>query len=167
MKNIQLEEKSENQSSDAGRYLQFDLGLESYAIHLLSVKEVIPLPETTTLPNGPSYFVGIMNLRGQIISVVDFRKRLKIKSKEEGLEEAVVIVELQGISIGLVVDSINKVLTASIKDIIEVPEVQSQVNAEYIQGVYQGGQGLTIMLDLESLLNIDEIKKLQEKKAVA
>ena len=72
-------EHQEKKNESAQRYLQFDLGNERYAIALLNVKEVIPLPETTPLPDSPSYYIGIMNLRGQIISIMDFRKKLNIK----------------------------------------------------------------------------------------
>ncbi len=147
------------------RYIQFDLGNERYAIKLLSVKEVIPLPETTSLPNSPSHYIGIMNLRGQIISIIDLRKKLGLKPKTEDLEEAVIIVEFDGVGIGVVVDSINKVLNLSGDDLTEVPEIDSQVNAKYIQGVYQGKDNLTIMLDLGSILNIKEIKDIQKMAA--
>ncbi|MGB0453023.1 MAG: chemotaxis protein CheW [Bacteriovoracaceae bacterium] len=155
----------EEELGETQRYLQFGLGHENYAIHLLSVKEVIPLPETTPLPNSPSHYVGIMNLRGQIISVIDLRSRLKIKSKEEGLEEAVVIVEFDGVGIGVIVDSINSVLNIQSDLVSEVPEVSCQINSKYIQGVYQGGEKLTILLDLENVLNIGEIKKFQKAAA--
>lgn len=163
----ELEMSQHNETGPAGyeRFIQFDLGTESYGIQLLMVKEVIPLPETTPLPNSPSHYVGIMNLRGQIISVVDLRKKLNVKPKSEELEEAVIIVEFEGVGIGVVVDSINRVLNISDNDISEVPEISSQINAKYIQGVYQGEKRLTIMLDLKSVLNIDEIRKMQKKSA--
>lgn len=147
------------------RYLEFDLGKEAYAVPLLSIKEVITVPETTPLPNSPSYFLGIMNLRGQIISVLDLRKKLKITPKEEGLEESVVIVDFDGVSIGLIVDSINRVISFSVNDLIEVPEIQSQVNGQYINGVYKGADHLTVILDLEEILNIDEIKRMSNSAA--
>ncbi|MFN8370625.1 MAG: chemotaxis protein CheW [Bacteriovoracaceae bacterium] len=127
--------------------------------------EVIPVPETTIVPNVPQYFVGIMNLRGQIISIIDLRKRLKIEMKKSNKEEAVVIVDLKGISIGLVVDSINKVLTISLSEINEIPEVSNQINTKYIIGVYKHNEKLTMMLDLESILSFDEIKKVAKKAA--
>lgn len=161
-----IKDQGTNTSSvSVSRFIEFDLGIESYAIPLLSIKEVIPVPETTPLPNSPSYFIGIMNLRGQIISVVDLRNKLKIKAKEKNAEEVVLIVDIEGISIGLVVDSINKVLTVPLDQIVEVPEVKSQVNAQYIRGVFRGNEKLTIMLDIEGILSIKEIKKLNEKAA--
>ena len=142
-----------------GRFLQFDLGEENYAIELLKVKEVIPLPEVTEIPNSPAYYLGIINLRGQIISVIDLRKRLSISPKTEGLEEAVIIVEIDSVSIGLLVDSINRVLDFSKNDVSEVPEISSRINASCIQGVFRRDNGLTVLLDMDSILDIDKLKR--------
>lgn len=157
--------KNKNEEGKQIRYIQFDLGSEAYAIQLLRVKEVIPVPETTPLPNCQSYYVGIMNLRGQIISIIDLRKKLNVTPKQEGLEEAVIIIEIDGIGIGVIVDSINKVLIVGSNTVIEVPEVNSQINAKYIQGVHQGDEQLTVLLDLESILDIESIKRTQNKAA--
>lgn len=158
-------DRKEMETETSQRYLQFDLGNESYAIRLLNVKEVIPVPETTPLPDSPSHYVGIMNLRGQIISIMDFRKKLKITPKEDKGEEAVIIVEFEGVGIGLIVDSINRVLNVGNNDVAEVPEVKFQVNARYVQGVYRGESSLTILLDLENALNISEIKGFTKQAA--
>ena len=101
-----------------------------------------------------------MNLRGQIISVVDLRKKLGIKQKQDSSEVSVVIVNFDDISIGLVVDSINRVLTVPASAIAVVPEIQSQVNSRLIKGVYRGNDKLVVQLDIEVALNIKEIKKL-------
>lgn len=162
MNNLEVENE---ENSDGQKYLQFDLGTEGYAVHLLLVKEVIPLPETTALPNSPAHYVGIMNLRGQIISIVDLRKKLKITPSEKTDDNAVVIVELEGICIGLIVDGINRVIKIKKEDVSEVPEVGSQLNAKYMEGVYQGDDHLIVMLDLESIFDIQELKKLSEKLA--
>ena len=73
-------------TGDYHRFLEFTLGSEDYAIPLLSVREVISVPETTPIPKAPTHFLGIMNLRGQVISVVDLRTKLKIKSKDSFLK---------------------------------------------------------------------------------
>ena len=146
-------------------FLQFDLGNESYGVKLLSVKEVITVPEVTPLPNGPSYFQGIMNLRGQIISIVDLRKKLGIKSKSNIDEDAVVIVDFDGVSIGLIFDSINKVLSFDLSQLVEIPEVQSQVNSKYIQGVHRGDEKLTLVLDLAKIFNLVELQEFSKQAA--
>jgi purine-binding chemotaxis protein CheW len=146
------------------RYLQFSLGEENYAVKLLLVKEVIPVPETTPIPNSPSYYEGVMNLRGQIISVIDLRKRLNIHTKRDKLEPAVIIIESQSVAIGIIVDSINKVLNIDLAQITAVPEVSAQINAKYIEGVFNSAEGLTLLIDIEGVLNISEIV-LNMKKA--
>jgi purine-binding chemotaxis protein CheW len=160
----EINTQAEKSFSDQERYLQFNLGNETYAIRLLYVKEVIPVPETTVLPNSPGHYVGIMNLRGQIISILDLRKKLKIQPQENS-EEGVIIVELEGVAIGVVVDSINRVLSLSEDKVSEVPEVNSEMNAKYIEAVYQGEGSLTVLLNLHSVFNINEIKKLQQAAA--
>src|SRR4051812_41249332 len=95
--------------NDQNRFLSFSLGNEEYGVPLLAVKEVIAMPEITPIPYTPSYFLGIMNLRGQVISVMDLRQKLGVKPSQSS-ETAVIICDLNSLSIGVVVDSINSVL---------------------------------------------------------
>ena len=146
------------------KYLEFSLGSENYAIPLLRVKEVIPVPQTTVVPNSPNYFKGIMNLRGLIISIIDLRSKLGITSKKnEHVEEAVIIVDVDGFNIGLIVDSINHVLSFSMDKVAEIPEVKSQINAHYIMGVYRSENKLTVLLDLKGILSFAELSKMTKK----
>jgi purine-binding chemotaxis protein CheW len=152
--------KQNSGNSEVFRFLEFSLGTEDYAIPLLSVREVISVPETTPIPKAPVHFLGIMNLRGQVISVVDLRTKLKIKPKENNHEESVIIVDINGMNLGIVVDSINKVLAFTEESINEVPEIETQVNAEYIQGVFRKDDSLTVLLDVAKVLDIKDIKAL-------
>jgi purine-binding chemotaxis protein CheW len=145
------------------RYIQFSLGDEDYAIPLLTVREVIPVPETTPIPNSPSYYCGIMNLRGQVISIVDLRKKLKLPELENESETAVVIVDLSGVHIGIIVDSINKVLTFDQEQMNELPEIDSQINSEYILGVYRQDTQLTVIIDVAKILDVQDIVQKQEQ----
>jgi len=151
--------------TESERYLEFDLGSEHYAIRLLQVKEVIPVPETTAIPKAPSYFLGIMNLRGHIISIVDLRKKMGVASKQDLEEEAVIIADVGGIQIGVIVDSINRVLPVTMKDVSEVPEVSSQVNAKYIQGIFRKENSLTVLLDLGGVLDLKDLNFAKSKQA--
>ncbi len=155
----------DEENSELQRFLEFSLGEEEYAIPLLSVREVISVPETTPIPKAPSHFLGIMNLRGQVISVVDMRTKLKIKPRENNAEESVIIVDLDGMNLGIVVDSINKVLAFTLKEINEVPEIETQVNAEYIYGVYRKEKSLTVLLNVAKVLDIKDVNALAKKAA--
>lgn len=159
--------EKEKAAGELERFLEFSLGQEEYAIPLLSVREVISLPETTPIPKAPPHFLGIMNLRGQVISVVDLRKKLNIKPKEEDLEESVIIVDIEGMNLGIVVDSINTVLAISLADVSDVPEIESQVNAEYIEGVYRKENSLTVLLDVAKVFDLKEMEMISAAKKAA
>ena len=149
------------------RYIEFSLGTEDYAIPLLMVREVISVPETTPIPKSPVHFLGIMNLRGQVISIVDLRKKLKIDNSKIDKEEAVIIVDVGGINIGVVVDSINKVLAFSFEEVSEMPEVENQINTQYINGVYKKENSLTVLLDIAKVLDIKDMEMIGASKKAA
>lgn len=146
---------SKSTNTELNRFIEFSLGSENYAIPLLLVREVVSIPEITPIPKSPSHFLGIMNLRGEIISVVDLRKKLKIEVKKDK-EEVVVIVAIGEKNIGLIVDSINKVLAFSSDEVSEMPEVEGQVNNHFVSGVYRKENSLTILLDISKALEIKE-----------
>ena len=95
---------------DNMRYLCFDLGNREFAIPLLSAKEVIGIPEVTAVPQSPSHFLGIMNLRGNVISVLDLRLKLSIKPVTSE-ENTIIILDLGDYNLGVVVDRVNSVQT--------------------------------------------------------
>jgi purine-binding chemotaxis protein CheW len=153
-------------SSELSRFIEFSLGAEDYAIPLLMVREVISFPDTTPIPKSPPHFLGIMNLRGQVISVVDLRKKLKVEARKDK-EEAVIIVDIGGMNIGVVVDSINKVLAFSSEEVSEMPEVEQQVNTHFIFGVYKKEQSLTVLLDIAKVLDIKDMEAISDIKRAA
>ena len=145
------------------RYLCFSLGSQEYAIPLLTVREVIAMPEITSVPFTPPYFLGIMNLRGQVISILDLRQKFNIKPKE-ATETAVVICQFDGFSIGVVVDSVNSVLAPEPEMISPKPEMSGQKNSEYITSVYRKENELILLLDIAKTLNVDDHKAITNSK---
>jgi purine-binding chemotaxis protein CheW len=143
--------------SNASRYLSFTLGTEDYAIPLLSVREVIAIPEITPIPSTPAHFLGIMNLRGQVISIIDLRQKLGIKPVNSA-DSAVIICDLSPLCIGVVVDSINSVLSPNDSEIAEKPEIQSSRNTDYIKGVFRSNNKLVLLLDVAKALSIEDIR---------
>lgn len=134
------------------RYICFHLGSEEYAIPLLDVREVVAIPDITPVPQTPPYFLGIMNLRGQVISVIDLRVKLGMKPNQTK-ESAIIICDLGERSIGVVVDSINYVITIQEKDRAEKPEIHTQKNSQYITGVFRHKEKLILLLDIAQALN--------------
>lgn len=158
--------KLKRTNAELSRFIEFSLGREDYAIPLLMVREVISVPDTTPIPKSPTHFLGIMNLRGQVISVVDLRKKLKVEAKQDK-EEAVIIVDIGGMNIGVVVDSINKVLAFSSEEVSEMPEVENQLNTQYIFGVYKKENSLTILLDIAKVLDLKDFEAINTTKKAA
>jgi purine-binding chemotaxis protein CheW len=137
------------------RFLSFSLGAEEYAIPLLAVREVIAMPEYTPVPYTPPYFLGIMNLRGQVISVMDMRQKLGVKA-DKNAETTVIICDLGGISIGVVVDSVNTVLSPNPDEVAPKPEIQSSRATDFITGVYRKDKKLILFLDIAKSLNLED-----------
>lgn len=137
------------------RYIRFSLSEDEYAIPLLKVREVIAMPEVTPVPQTPSYFLGIINLRGQVITVIDLRVKLGLKAARSE-EMAVIITDLGNTGVGIVVDSINSVLAPMAEEIAEKPNLAANKAAEYITGVYRKEKGLVLFLDINSLLSIED-----------
>ena len=148
--------KSSSATGSNNRYLCFSLGDEEYAIPLLAVREVIAMPEVTPIPFSPPHFLGIMNLRGQVISVVDFRLKLGIKP-QNSQETSVIICDLTTVCLGVVVDSINHVIAPSPTELSEKPQIHGSRSSEYITQVYRRQEDLILLIDIGKALGVDDI----------
>lgn len=150
---------SELNPTETSKYICFNLGVEKYAIPLLTVKEVIRVPELTPIPQTAPHFLGIMNLRGQVISVMDLRKKLTIK-ESSSQETTVMILNFGKNQLGVMVDCVNYVVSISDADIAEKPTVSSNVNTDYITGVYRKDSELILILDIAKALSVEELRQL-------
>lgn len=145
---------------EGSRFLCFSMGSEEFAIPLLSVREVISLPDTTPIPGSPAHFLGMMNLRGAVISVMDLRKKMGLKGTENEL--TVVVCESQGVVMGMVVDVVNAVLLPKVADMSDKPEtgIKSHAN-DFITQVYRKDQRLVLFLDIDKILLGDRVVQAQ------
>jgi len=139
------------------RFLEISLCGESYAIPLLKVREVIAMTEMTSIPHAPAHFKGIMNLRGQIISVVDLRVKFRMSKAEIKPETTIVIVDLGQINLGVIVDSVDSVLPLGTGEISPAPDIEGSVKSDFIQGVARKGERLVLILDIEGILNVEDL----------
>ncbi len=161
-----MNEERKSQESP-GRFLCFSLGKEKFAMPLLQVKEVIANTETTSIPQAAPYFKGIMNLRGQVISVIDLRIKLKVGKAEATPETPIVILDVNGLSLGVVVDSVNSVTGFENSMISEPPVHDSSTKTDYIFGVARHEKDLTLLIDLKKLLNTDDVKTMKSQSMKA
>lgn len=147
----------------AGRYLCFSLGKEKFAIPLLQVKEVLADVETTKVPQAPADFKGIMNLRGQVISVFDLRLKLKLGKAEKTPETTIIILDLNPLFLGVVVDSVDSVVEYEESDVSPRPDTDSSFKLNYVTGIARTENSLTFLLDLKAVLNADDFKAMKSQ----
>lgn len=158
------EDQTKEKNIKDDRYLSFSLGEEEYAIPLLTVKEVVGVPDITPVPFTPPHFRGIMNLRGQVISIMDFRTKLGIKPGAES-ETAVIIVDLSPLCLGVIVDSINSVIAAHAGEISDRPDIQTHKNTDFITGVFKKDKSLVLLLDIVKALDVNDLQAMAQTKS--
>ncbi len=159
MENNMLEEEENTQK---GRYLTFSLGRETYGVEIKYVTEIIGIQVITELPELPEYIKGIINLRGKIIPVMDVRLRFKKEFREYNDRTCIVVVDIEDISIGIIVDSVSEVLTIENEEIVEPPRMGKEPQNRYIKNIGKVGNEVKLLLDCEKLfseLEIEEIKQ--------
>ena len=139
----------------------FKLGNEEYGVDITQVREIIKMKEITRIPNAPEFVEGVINLRGQITSVTDLRKRLGIGAHENNEQTRIIIVELDKSTIGMIVDSVSEVLRLSREDVDSTPSMAANVDTKYIRGVGKLKDRLLILLDLNKVLVQSEVKELE------
>lgn len=155
--NLELEEDTQK-----GRYLTFLIGNETYGIEIKYVIEIIGIQIITEIPELPEYVKGIINLRGKIIPVMDVRLRFKKESIEYNDRTCVIVVDINDISIGLIVDSVAEVITILDEDIVEPPQMNNGSNNRYIKNIGKVLDKVKLLLDCEKLLTEDELENLNE-----
>lgn len=144
---------SENIKNVLQRFLEFQLGEESYAVELLKVREVITMPSLTPIPKAPPHVCGLMNLRGLVLTVVDLRKRLSITPSANQSEAAVIIFDLGDRLVGGYVDSIYRVINVSADAIKQVPDAENALVTQNLKSVIQFQSKLSLWLDVDKLLH--------------
>ena len=156
------EENVAQQNVEEHQLVVFNLGDESFGVDIGQVREIIKMAAITRMPNAPEFVEGIINLRGQITTIMDLRKRLSMKVAESDEHTRIIIVEASGSTLGMIVDSVSEVLRVSGKD-IEPPSAAS-THAEYVQGVGKLDETLLILLDLNRILSEEEIQQMERLK---
>jgi purine-binding chemotaxis protein CheW len=134
----------------------FELGRETYGLDIATVREIITMQTITKVPRTLEYVEGVINLRGRVIPVFNLHKKFGLAAKEASRSTRIVVVEVEGNTIGMIVDGVSEVLRIS-KDIVERPNsIISDVDAEYLAGVAKLDDRLVILLDLEKVLSKED-----------
>ena len=138
------------------QWVTFHLDNEKYGINVMSVQEVLRITDIAPVPGAPHYVLGIINLRGNVVTVVDTRTRFGLNEKESDDATRIVIIESDSQVIGILVDSVAEVVDLRKSDIETTPNVGNDESSKYIQGVSSQGEQLLILVDVDKLLTEDE-----------
>lgn len=159
---IEAAEIEEGDDTQEGRYLTFSLGNEEYGIEIRNVTEIIGIQNITDLPDMADYVKGVINLRGKVIPVIDVRRRFMIEERPYDERTCIIVVNIRGMAVGLIVDSVTEVLDIPAKDVEPPPKVNQGVGSRFIQGLGKVGEEVKILLDVQKLLFGDELGRLAE-----
>ncbi len=143
-------------SSDNDQYLTFFLNQQEYGVDILKVQGIQGWDDVTKLPNTPEYILGVINLRGSIVPIIDLRKRFNLQSCEYNDITVVIVVKVhrnnEEKTIGLVVDAVSEVYNIEDKNLNPAPELGSAVDTEYVMGLATIDEKMIILLDVDTLV---------------
>jgi purine-binding chemotaxis protein CheW len=143
-------------ASSVLRWVTFRLGNEKYGINVMQVQEVLRVTEIAPVPGAPSYVLGIINLRGNVVTVIDTRLRFGLESTTMDDSTRIVIIEAEDQVVGILVDSVAEVVDLQTSDIESAPNVGTEESSKFIQGVASHDSELLILVDLNKLLTDEE-----------
>ncbi|MDO9536563.1 MAG: chemotaxis protein CheW [Bacillota bacterium] len=147
---------TKNEAASEVQMVAFKLEKEEFAIDIHQVREVLKMPQVTPLPQSASFIEGIINLRGEVIPVVDLRKRFELPAGERNGKTRIIIVEIQDNNVGLIVDSVTEVLRLASSVIQLPPSRVAGTRTDLIKGVGKIAERLLIVLNLEKILTTEE-----------
>jgi purine-binding chemotaxis protein CheW len=141
--------------SQFNRWVTFRLADEIYGINVMQVQEVLRMTEIAPVPGAPGCVIGIINLRGNVVTVVDARELFGLVRNDSTDQTRIMIVEINKLIVGLLVDSVAEVVNIQNSEIDSAPSIGNDDNSRYIQGVYSKNGEILILVDLNRLMTAD------------
>ncbi len=154
--------KQESAAPDESlQWVTFQVADEIYGVNVLQVQEVLKFAEITPVPGAPSFVLGIINLRGNVVTVIDMRTRFGLPSKEADDVTRIIFAETHGHIIGMLVDSVTDVINLRPSQIEMPPGVRKEENnsSHYVEGVYSTDERILTLIDVEKLFNDEELSE--------
>ena len=155
-------QKNKDADDQVLQWVTFRLDGETYGINVMQVQEVLRYSEIAPVPGAPPYVLGIINLRGNVVTVIDTRHRFGLADGEVTDNTRIVIIETDNQVIGIMVDSVAEVVYLNQSEIETAPNVGNEESAKFIQGVCHKNDELLILIDLNKLLTNEEWAELDE-----
>lgn len=155
--------KKEEVREETTQLVVFKLGEEEFGVNILQVREIEKLDQgLTRVPKAPHFVEGVINLRGEIIPIVDLRKRFGLTLPPLGLDSRLIIVEVGEEAVGMLVDAVVEVLRVPVSAIESAPSITKGVNSYYLAGVAKIEERLIVLLNLERALSPEEAEELSK-----
>lgn len=151
----------EDEDTLENRFLTFQIGNEVYGIEIQYVTEIVGIQKITEVPDMPDFLKGVVNLRGQVKPVLDIRLKFNMKARDYDERTCIIVVNIEDISVGLIVDTVKEVREILPENISHPPAVGGSEKSRYILGMGKVGDDVNILLDLNKLLNAEESELLQ------
>lgn len=152
----------EKENIDFEQFLTFRLGGESFSIEVSQVREILDRTEVTRVPQTPAYMLGVINLRGSVVPVIDLRQRFGMEAVERTRDSCIIVMELnlegEQTVIGALADAVEEVLDMSRDEIEPPPRLGSRVNVDFIRGVGKRGEEFVMILDIDKIFSSEEVE---------
>lgn len=147
--------------SDTSQFLTFMLNGEEYGVEILRVQGIQGWDTVTPIPNSPHYVLGVMNLRGAIVPIIDLRKRFDMESVPFGPTTVIIVVRVENSdkarTVGMVVDAVSEVYRIDENEVQPLPEFGSSVSADFVKGLSTVEEKMLILLDIDRLFSVEDI----------
>jgi purine-binding chemotaxis protein CheW len=157
-------DENENEEDNAlkDKYITFRLGNEEYAIEICFVREIIGMQKITRLPDMPHYIMGVINLRGNVIPIIDIRLRFNMEAAVFSVRTCIIVVNMEDATVGLIVDEVSEVLDIAAASIDPPPGAAGGNKSRYIKGLGRIGDDVKIILSMDEILSGKEFEGVLE-----
>ena len=155
-----MSQVAEKRSGVVSRWVTFQLDDETYGIDVMQIREVLRTPEISPVPGAPAFVIGIINLRGNVVAIIDTRSRFHLGQREVDDASRILILEAGEYLVGYLVDSVSEVAELRDDKVEMAPDTGNGSASRYISGLYNRKEGLLILLDSTRLLSDDEMAEL-------
>lgn len=153
--------ESKDKSSSSIQIVCFKIGKEEYGVDILKVQEILNLPKITTLPKASEFILGVIDLRGKILPIVDLSKRFGIEVNRTSNATQSIVVKIKGKEVGLAIDSVSHVVKVESDDIEPPPAIVKGISGRYIVGIAKVSEEFVVILDIDQIFSASELSALE------
>ena len=158
--------KPELDEGAAHQYLTFLLAGEEYGVDILKVQEIRGWQQPTMLPNAVDYVLGVINLRGTVVPIIDLRRRFSMEKSQFGQTTVVVVVKVSGRdkdrTIGIVVDAVSEVYNVTDEQVRPAPDLGGAISTEFVKGLATMDEKMIILIDIDKLISVGVLKEIEK-----